>query len=113
MKIRRSLLKDQVEVATYAGEGAYGPVTADSVTVWCSVDESRRLVRDANGDETTSEATLTLHPRTRTTAGQIVDPLKVFIPESQVTINGRSSRVLAVKPLTVRSSTVAVEVTCA
>lgn len=118
MKIRRSLLKDEVTVATYTGEGAYGPVTADPITVWCNVDETRRLVRDANGDEAVSEATLHLHPQTRTvpapdTVQVTIDPLAVFTPESPVTIRGRVSRVLAAKPHTVRGRVVMVEVTCA
>lgn len=118
MKIRRSLMKQLVTVATRTGEGAYGPIDAEPRTVECMVDETRRLVRDANGDETTSEATLTLHPVTRVLddthhAIDWVDPLEVFTPESPVTINGRTSRVLSVKATKVRSSTLSVEVTCA
>lgn len=118
MKVRRSILKDQVAVSTYSGEGAYGPVVADPRTVWCNVDETRRLVRDANGDETVAEATLHLHPQTRTVpvedAVQLtLDPLTVFTPESPVEIRGRLSRVLATKPHTVRGKVVMVEVTCA
>lgn len=116
MKVRRSLLKDQVEVTTRTGEGAYGPIFADPVTVWCDVDETRRLVRAAEGDETVSEATLTLHPQTRTVpaegAATVVDPLQVFTPESPVVVRGRQSTVLAAKPHTMRGRTVAVEVTC-
>lgn len=119
MKVRRSLLKDQVTVSTYAGEGPYGAVLADPITVWCNVDDTRRLVRDANGDETVSESTLALHPATRTVpdgpaalAG-VVDPLVVFTPESAVVIRGRESRVITCKAHTVRGRTVMVEVTCA
>lgn len=113
MKVRRSLLKDQVTVSTYSGEGAYGPVTANPVTVWCNVDETRRLVRNSDGDEAVSEATLHLHPQTRTTTGATIDPLAVFTPESPVTIRGRATRVLACKPHTLRGTTAMVEVTCA
>lgn len=113
MRVRRALLKDQVTVSTYSGEGAYGPVVAAAVTVWCNVDETRRLVRDANGDETVSEAVLTLHPRTRTTTQTIVDPATVFTPESPVTIRGRATRVISTKVHTIRGTTAAVEVTCA
>lgn len=118
MKIRRSMLKDQVTVETYNGEGAYGPILAAARTVWCNVDETRRLVRDANGDETVSEATLHLHPRTRTVPaeGQVqetVDPLEVFTPESAVVIRGRATRVITCKPHTLRGTTAMVEVTCA
>jgi hypothetical protein len=118
VKVRRSVLKDQATVSTYAGEGAYGPIVADPRTVWCNVDETRRLVRDANGDEAVSEATLHLHPQTRTVPAEdtvqvTLDPLAVFTPESPVTIRGRDSRVLAAKPHTIRGKVVMVEVTCA
>lgn len=120
MKIRRSGLKDLVVVETRTGEGAYGPINAAPRAVACSVDETRRLVRDATGDETVSEATLLLHPRTHVIEGVLtrtvvatVDPLEVFTPESPVTVNGRASRVLSAKHLKVRNSILAVEVTCA
>lgn len=118
MKVRRSGLKDTVVVETREGEGAYGPINADPVTVRCNVDETRRLVRDASGDETVSEASLLLHPRSHVVddEGQridTVDPLQVFTPESPVTVNGRTTRVLTAKTLSVRSSVMAVEVTCA
>lgn len=118
MKVRRSALKDRVIVETYDGEGGTGPVYAPARTVRCEVDETRRLVRDSNGDETVSEATLVLHPRTRITVDDdgivgTVDPLDLFRPESTVTINGRASRVLAAKARTMRGYTVAIEVTCA
>lgn len=118
MKIRRSLLKDTVTVATYEGDGAYGPINADPINVRVLLDVTRRMVRDTNGDEQVSEVTLTCHPATRVVndSGQhigTVDPVAVFTPESPVTINGRTSRVLAVKPAKVRSVVMAVEVTCA
>ncbi|WP_447643171.1 hypothetical protein [Nocardioides zeae] len=118
MKVRRSLLQETVTVATREGEGAYGPIDADARLVQCAIDETRRLVRDGNGDETTSEATLQLHPRSHVVNAEgdvvdIVDPLVVFTPESALTIGGRASRVLAAKEHRVRSSVVWVEVTCA
>lgn len=118
MRVRRSLLKDQVTVSTYTGEGAYGPVVGDPVEVFCNIDETRRLVRDANGDEAVSEATLILHPRTRTVPSvehiqTTIDPLVVFTPESPVTIRGRTTKVISCKPHTLRGTTAMVEVTCA
>ena len=103
VKVRRSLLKDTVSVATYAGESAYGPVYADAITVPCSIDATRRLVRNANGDEAISEATLSVHP----------DDEAAFTPESAVTIEGRSSRVLATSPQRFRGKTVYLKVACA
>lgn len=118
MKIRRSLMQQLVIVTTRTGDGAYGPAYDDPRQVECMIDETRRLVRDSAGDETVSEATLTLHPVTRVLDDthhvvDHVDPLEVFTPESPVTINGRSSRVLSAKANVVRSSVVSVEVTCA
>lgn len=117
MKIRRSQLKDTVAVATRTGEGAYGPVDAELRTVRCTIDERRRLVRDASGDETVSESTLLLHPHTAVYEDGVfvalVDPMAVFLPESPVTIGDRVSRVLAAKEHKVRSSVIVVEVTCA
>lgn len=118
MKVRRSFLKDQVAVSTYEGEGSYGPSYADEITVWCNVDETRRLVRDSTGDEVVSEVTLQLHPKTRVVPDDpsamvgVVDPTVVFTAESQVTVRGRVAKVLTAKPHTIRGQTVMVEVTC-
>ncbi len=116
MKVRRSQLKDTVTVDTRTGEGAYGPTYAAPRDVQCDVDETRRMVRDSNGDEAVSEATLICHPRTWVTVDDttlMVDPLEVFTPESTVTIAGRTSRVLAAKERKIRGYAVLVEVTCA
>ena len=118
MRIRRSLLKDKVTVSTYTGDGAHGPIFAPPVTVLCNIDETRRLVRDTNGDEVVSEATLILHPRTRTAPApgltqRTVDPSTVFTAESPVTIRGRDTKVVATKTHTVRGTPAMVEVTCA
>lgn len=102
MKVRRSLLKDVVTVETRTGDGAYGPNYADPVTVRCNIDNRRRLVRNANGDEALSEASITVHP----------DDAAVFTPETRLTIEGRTSTVMNVRPLKLRSSVHHVEVSC-
>ena len=116
MKVRRSLLKDTVVVRTRTAEGSYGDTFADPVTVPCLIDETRRVVRDASGQETVSEAQLQLHPNTRATAEDgtvtVVDPMDLFAPESRVTVAGRESQVITAKPLRLRGYTYAVEVTC-
>lgn len=86
------MLKDTVTVETYAGDGSYGPVYAEPVTVPCNINAKRRLVRNANGDEAVSEATLTVHP----------DDVPVFTLETRLTIAGRASTVLSVAPMTFR-----------
>lgn len=102
MKVRRSLLKDSVSVETYSGDGAYGPVYAAAVNVACHVDSKTRLVRNANGDEVTASATLTVHPANAS----------AFTPETRLTIDGRASTVISANPKTVRGTTSHVEVTC-
>lgn len=117
MKVRRSLLKDKVVVQTRSGGGSYGDTLADPVDVPCLIDETRRMVRDASGQQVVSEATLTLHPlsdvmaQDGTASGH--DPMTIFTQGSEVEINGRASEVLAAKELKVRGSVFAVEVTCA
>lgn len=117
MKVRRSLLKDRVVVQTRTAGGSYGDTLAAPVTVPCLVDETRRMVRDASGQQVVSEATLTLHPLSDVMAedGTVTDanPMDIFTQGSEVEINGRASEVLAAKELRVRAQTFAVEVTCA
>ncbi len=76
-----------VEAATRTGNGAYGPVHADPVPIRCVVDERRKLVRAADGNEVVSEATLyTLRQH-----------LHIFEPESLVTLpTGRTASVISV-----------------
>lgn len=102
MKVRRSLLKDVVDVETYAGESAYGPLYKLGVSASCNVDSRRRLVRNPNGLEVVSETTLIVHP----------DDVALFTPESRVTIAERQSSVLLVKPHTFRGKLLHVEVAC-
>jgi len=118
MKIRRSTLKDRVTVRTRTGEGSYGDVFAEALDVPCYLDETRRLVRDASGQQAVSEATLTLHPDSRATlraephTPSVVDPLEVFTPESEVDLGGRLSRVITARRITMRGYVVSIEVTC-
>lgn len=102
MKIRRSLLKDTVTVETYQGEGAYGAVYAAAVSVRVNVDGTRRLVRDASGAEVIAEATLSVHP----------SDASLFAPESRLTINGYTSKVINANLQTFRGSTVYLKVAC-
>lgn len=117
MKVRRSVLKDQVTVRPRIGEGSYGDTYADPVAVPCIIDETRRVVRDTTGQQVVSEATLTLHPHTKATAEDgtvsLHDPMELFAPESEVLIDERTSRVITAKRLKLRSYVTAVEVTCA
>lgn len=102
MKIRRSLLKDTVAVETYTGSGAYGPVYSSAANVLVNVDSTRRLVRDATGREVVSEASLYVHP----------DDAAVFVPESRISIGGRTSTVLVANPQTFRGKTICIKVAC-
>lgn len=111
MKVRRALLKDLVIVETGAGEGAYGPIYTAPVTVLVNVDQTRRLVRNAAGDEVVSEATLTVHPQPRNEAtGALLDALALFTPESRVSIGGRISTVINAAANTFRGNVAFVKV---
>lgn len=78
-----------VTVQRYAGEGSRGPVYDDDVTLSAVVDDERRLVRNDQGDEVTSETTLMFDL-------EAFGPGVELTPESVVTLPGRSSRVVAV-----------------
>lgn len=102
MKIRRSMLKDTVTVETWTGEGAYGAAYADPVTIRWNYDGTRRLARNANGEEVVSEGTGQAHP----------DDAAQFTPESRLTIDGRTSTVLAANPQTFRGQMHHLKVVC-
>lgn len=102
MMIRKSLLTERVSVETYQGENAYGPVYAKAVTVRAGVEPTRRLVRGLDGEEVVSEMTLYVHP----------DDAAAFVPESRVTYQGRTSRMLTVSPQILRGSLSFLKVAC-
>jgi hypothetical protein len=78
-------LVHQVTVEPYTGTGSYGDVYDTPRTRACLVDEKRQLVRNTDGDEVISEATLYLR-RTH---------LQDFEPGSRVTLpTGRRSTVI-------------------
>jgi hypothetical protein len=91
-----------VAVETWTGEGSYGPVYAASVNKTCNVDSTRRLVRNANGEEVVSELTLHVAPADEA----------AFLPESRVTVAGRVSTVLAASPKQFKGQVVYVKVAC-
>jgi hypothetical protein len=80
-------LRATVDVRPYLGDSAYGPRFAETRPVKCVIDEGRRIVRDREGRETVSETTVYVHPRDRA----------AFPIESEVTVDGRATTVLAVK----------------
>lgn len=74
----------ETDVRTYEGHGPYGEQYADPVTVPCFIEGRRQLVRDQNGREVTSEATIygPAHLGNR------------FLPESTATIDGQERTVI-------------------
>lgn len=66
------LLPQQVTYTPYLGEGAYGPVYGDPVTVRARVNYERKLVRTATGTEVTSAATVYLAPGATLSTGDTV-----------------------------------------
>lgn len=102
MRPSPALFRDSVSVESWTGESAYGPIYVGVVTVLCKVSTIRQLVRNSNGEEVVSEATLYVLPA----------DAAPFVAESKVTIAGRVSTVISVAPETARGVTVLVKVTC-
>lgn len=76
------LLVHTVLIESYVGESAVGPIFGAPTTVPCFVDDKRRKVRSAVGDEVISETT-------------VYCQLDVDAPvDSRVTVNGRQALVL-------------------
>lgn len=57
MLIPGFLLRHQVTVEPYLGDGGYGPQWGDPVSVRCFLEEKTRLVRAPDGREVTSSST--------------------------------------------------------
>ncbi|GGS88492.1 hypothetical protein ACFFV7_50960 [Nonomuraea spiralis] len=71
------LLRHQVLVEPFEGEGPFGPEYGEQVTESAFVDDKRRLVRDAEGAEVVSETTVYMRLDATCPTG------------SRVTVNGR------------------------
>ncbi|NJP27104.1 hypothetical protein FLW53_23465 [Microbispora sp. SCL1-1] len=85
MSLPADMLRHQVEVEPYEGPGPAGPLYGDAVTYRGYVEDNRRLVRSATGDEVVSETTVYL------------DPGAVIPAESRVTLpSGRRAFVITV-----------------
>ncbi len=77
-----------VTVQTFTGTGARGETfAAVSAPIACLIEDGRRLVRNATGQEVISETTV------YTDLAQAA----VFATDSKVTVNGRVARVITVK----------------
>ncbi|MER7070966.1 hypothetical protein [Terrabacter sp. NPDC000476] len=76
-----------VTVRTKTGTGAKGDIFADAVTREVFLEDARKLVRNATGEQVVSEATLYADPA----------DLPVFTADSRVTLPGRTARVLLAK----------------
>lgn len=96
------LMATTVAVETYSGENGYGPSYATSANVTCYVVPTRRLVRNADGEEELSEVTIHVPPASESK----------FTPGSRVTIGGRVSTVIAAGLKTYCGCGVNVEVAC-
>lgn len=57
MLIPGFLLRHQITVEPYEGDGPYGPVYGAPVVVRCFLDQATRLVRNPGGEEVTSSST--------------------------------------------------------
>lgn len=81
--IPEDMLVHTVTVRRYLGTGATGAVFAAADTLACFVEDSRRLVRDNDGNEVVSETTFYAMPDTAD-----------IPPESEVDVNGRTTTVI-------------------
>ncbi|GAA2037363.1 hypothetical protein GCM10009740_31450 [Terrabacter terrae] len=77
-----------VTVRTKTGSGANGDIFSAPIDRAVFLEDSRRLVRNANGEQVVSETTLYADP----------GDLDAFAPDSKVTLPGRTARVLLAKP---------------
>ncbi|NUO58994.1 MAG: hypothetical protein HOV78_20225 [Hamadaea sp.] len=76
-----------VTVRTKTGSGANGDIFAAAVDRDVFLEDSRRLVRNATGEQVVSEATL---------YADVADQA-IFTTDSKVTLPGRTARVLLAK----------------
>lgn len=82
-------MTSSVSVQTFQGATGTGSRYATAVTKMVMVDEGRRLVRDADGEQVVSEATL---------YDANLDNESVYLPGSKVTLpSGRSAYVIMLK----------------
>lgn len=88
MDIPDELLVHTVSVETFEGTGAYGDQYATAADVACFVEDSRRMVRNLDGDEVISESTLYAK----------LDQAPNLVAKSRVTLpDGRKSIVILKK----------------
>lgn len=90
MSARDDFYVHTVTARPVTGHTAYGTTYGDPVQVVCFVDEQTRLVRDADGAEVVSTATIYTHPGTVLPVGT-----EVTLP------SGRDAHVLTVAARTV------------
>lgn len=84
MPLPERLRTHTITVEPYTGSGAYGSTYGAPVQVACRVEDVRRLVRAASGDEVVSSTTV------------YCDAGVVIPAESRVTVKGRVTTVLLV-----------------
>jgi hypothetical protein len=102
MKPSPALFRDSVTVEPYLGTGGLGDLYGPAQTVACRISATRQLVRNADGQEVVSEATIYVTPDLETT----------FANGSRLTIAGRTSTVLGVSPQGRPGQTNLVKATC-
>lgn len=84
MSIPASLLVHVATVEGYVGSGAGGDTYASPVALPCYFEQQRTVVKDANGDDAVSEATV------------YADLGDDIAPGSRVSVNGYESSVITV-----------------
>lgn len=82
MALPAFLKQHTIQIEAFSGEGGAGPVYDASVTVKGFVDFKRRLIRNPDGSDLISSATI------------YIDPGVTVTPESRITYGGRVMRVV-------------------
>lgn len=80
-----------VQVATHTGTGANGDLYADPADVVVFLEDTRKLVRSATGEQVVSESTLYTDP----------DQADLFTPGTRVTLPTRDALVIVTKVHTI------------
>ncbi|SOD72723.1 hypothetical protein SAMN05892883_2073 [Jatrophihabitans sp. GAS493] len=87
MSVLDDFLRQALQVQTKTGDGARGPNYADPMAISFVVEDGRRMVRSANGDNVISETTLYTEPANAAAC----------VAGSLVAVNGRVATVIIAK----------------
>ena len=91
MRVPSFLQQDSVTIESYLGDTAYGPNYGPPEVIKCFLDDARKFVRDANGEQVVSETTIYID---LIAANALGTPITAY---SRVDIGTRKTTILSVK----------------